>query len=400
MLKGKRYYETFPILKGFLFVAAVVFVFAFLIYTQGVVRKLREEEKRATDIFANLYAEAATSVTATGIELDIIVEDVIKKTNFPVIITDTEGKPHVWKGVGISSADTSEATQAVLEHMVAEMDRQNSPVPLVSEKLGGIFGYLHYGESTAFHRLTWLPFVEIGVILLFVFIGFLGFRHIKNSEQRYIWIGMAKEAAHQLGTPISSLFGWLELLKARTKDKGSSVVDEMENDVSRLDKIASRFNQIGLTPKLKDENVVSIITETVAYFQRRLPQLGAEVKITSTYEEIPDTPVNKELLTWACENLLRNSLDAIDKQGGRIDVSVRSASNGKAVVIDFSDNGRGLSSKQQRKIFMPGYTTKNTGWGLGLSFAKRVIAEYHRGKVFVAKSAPGKGTTIRVILPR
>ncbi|RKY72664.1 MAG: hypothetical protein DRQ24_04525 [Candidatus Latescibacterota bacterium] len=400
MLRGRKYYETFPILKGFLFVAAVVFVFAFLIYTQGVVRRLREQEKKATDIFANLYAAAATSVTATGIELDIIVEDVIKKTNFPVIITDAKGKPRVWKGVGISSADSSDDSLVLLKQMVAEMDRQNSPIPLVSEKLGGLFGYLHYGQSTAFHRLTWLPFVEIGVILVFVFMGFLGFRHIKNSEQRYIWIGMAKEAAHQLGTPISSLFGWLELLKAKAEDGISSIVEEMENDVSRLNKITSRFNQIGLTPKLRRENVVPIITETVAYFQKRLPQLGTEVKITGTYEEVPDIPVNRELLSWAFENLLRNSLDAIDKQGGRIDINVRSVSKGKAVAIDFSDNGRGLNSKQQRKVFMPGYTTKNTGWGLGLSFVKRVIKEYHGGRVFVAKSAPGKGTTIRVVLPK
>ncbi len=400
MLRSRRYYETFPILKSSLFVAAVVFVFAFLIYTQGVVRKLREEEKRATRIFANLYAAAATSVAATGIELNLIVEDVIKKTNFPVIITDTEGNPKVWKGVGISSADSSADIQAFLKQMAAQMDRQNSPIPLVSNRLGGVFGYLHYGDSTALHRLTWLPFVEIAVILLFVFIGFLGFRYIKNSEQRYIWIGMAKEAAHQLGTPISSLFGWLELLKARVKDGISPIVEEMQNDVSRLNKIASRFNQIGLAPRLNRENVVPIITETVAYFQKRLPQLGAEVKITGTYEEVPDIPVNKELLGWAFENLLRNSLDAIDKQGGRIDINVRSASNGKAIVIDFSDNGRGLNSKQQRKIFLPGYTTKNTGWGLGLSFAKRVIEEYHQGKVLVAKSAPGKGTTIRVILFR
>lgn len=406
LFANRRYYEATPTLKASLFILAVAFVLAFLIYTQGVIRNLRKEAERVSQIFANLYAMAATARVVEGIELNIITEEVIQKTEFPMIITDVKGKPQAWKGVGLSYADTTKpSTYRILRKMVKEMDRKNRPIPLESERFG-IFGYLHYGDSVLMHRLRWLPLVEISTIFLFVLLGFLGFRYIKNSEQRYIWIGMAKEAAHQLGTPLSSLGGWIELVKSKVSGKEErgdnsleGIVGEMQRDLCRLNKVASRFSQIGSSPELKRQNPVPVISETVSYFKKRLPQLGSKVQIGQDYQPVPDIPLNRELLGWAFENLLKNALDAIDKTDGRILISVGMYPDGRHVLIDFSDNGRGLSNKQLQRIFLPGYTTKKRGWGLGLTFVKRIIEEYHNGKVFVEKSRPGEGTTIRILLP-
>jgi len=253
--------------------------------------------------------------------------------------------------------------------------------------------------------MSWMPYLQIIVVGLFIFIGFLGYRNIKRSEQRFIWIGMAKETAHQLGTPISSLMGWLELMRAKggkedlAQEKLTQILGEIESDLTRLNKIVSRFSQIGSEPKLKKQPVIPILSETVSYFRHRLPQLSKRIEIEEHYHEIPPLSVNRELLGWVFENLFKNSIDSIGNDGGRIEVATLLNEDENTVTITFTDTGRGIDPKVQRRIFAAGYSTKKRGWGLGLTFAKRIIEEYHSGRIVLKESSPERGTTFFMTLP-
>lgn len=395
--------------RSYFFVIAVILVLAILIYTQFMVKSLREEDKRLLQVCANLYAVAAAEST-TGAELNLIFDQVIKKTNFPIILTDQDGTPQAWKGVGILPHDRSKEAMVKLRKMVERMDSRLDPIPLQVGKEERVLGYLHYGDSSIVKQVGWMPCVEVAIIGLFVLISFLIYRNIKRSEQRFIWVGMAKETAHQLGTPLSSLMGWLELIKgelSKMEERGmgsngkrlDEIVEEMGNDVDRLSKIASRFGQIGSVPKLKEENLTAIISDTVGYFRSRLPQLSKKIEIHEHYGEIPPVQVNRVLIEWVLENLFRNAMDAIERSGGWIEVSTRLDADKDRVCIIFKDGGRGMSSQEQRNIFSAGYTTKKRGWGLGLTLAKRIVEEYHGGKLFLKESKPNQGSTFMVELP-
>ncbi|MCH6560612.1 HAMP domain-containing histidine kinase, partial [candidate division KSB1 bacterium] len=243
-------------------------------------------------------------------------------------------------------------------------------------------------------------YIGIAVVGLFVLIGFLGFRSIQRSEQQFIWVGMSKETAHQIGTPLSSLMGWLELLKSKVGDKDSlKNLGEMEKDIERLNRVAARFSQIGSKADLKEEKIASIISDVVRYFKTRLPQGGKRVKIVENYHVNSTVALNKDLFEWVIENLLKNAIDAIEKDVGRIEINLNQLKNGRhRVCIDISDNGRGIDAKRKSEVFKPGYSTKKRGWGLGLSLAKRIIDQYHGGKLTVKESKTHQGTTMRILL--
>jgi signal transduction histidine kinase len=275
-----------------------------------------------------------------------------------------------------------------------------------------VVGYVHFGESELLREVRWVPIIEIIAFFLFVTLGFIGFRSAKVSELRFIWIGMAKETAHQLGTPISSLMGWLEVLASRAKpapgaDDAVAVprsffeqtVTEMQADVDRLEKVAFRFSQVGSAPQRKAQDIVPVIAETVAYVRKRLPRLGRGPTIEERYEAVPEVVVNAELIEWVIENLLKNAVDAADKPEGRITVVVERRRDTETVEIQVADNGRGMTPAEQRRVFQPGFTTKQRGWGLGLTLAKRIIEEYHGGRIWVKESHPGRGTTMAVSFP-
>ena len=421
----KRRYKAGATFKGSLFVVAILLVLIYLVHMQLVLRQLKDHEKITSDIYAQIYAYAA-SESASDDDLSFIFQEVIERTTVPIIITTIDDSLTAWQGVGVEIEDISASSEARLREFMRRMDKNNDPIPLrvpvdrldrltpdvkvKIDRMGGLFGYLHYGESYALNRLRWMPLIEMGTIFLFIFIGFLGFRNIKNSEQRYIWVGMAKETAHQLGTPLSSLFGWLELMKAeiepmRTLERGGNfrksdrILASMEQDVHRMTRMASRFNLIGSVPELKIQNLVPILSEIISYMKDRLPQLGRDVRIFEDYEEIPEVPVNRELLGWAFENLMKNALDAMDRTNRDAEIRIRVRAETRKVRIEFRDNGRGISSKERKRIFRPGYTTKNYGWGLGLAFVKRIVEEYHGGKVFLRESVAGEGTAMVVDLP-
>jgi hypothetical protein len=229
-------------------------------------------------------------------------------------------------------------------------------------------------------------------------IGYIGFSSIKRSEQSNIWVGMAKETAHQFGTPISSLMGWLEMLKINYKepDKVLDITEEISNDVEKLNKITYRFSKIGAKPELIKKNVIEELKQVIAYFERRLPQTGKSVELNISGDENAYADINSELFEWVIENLIKNALDAIEGTSGKIEMSVKEFK--KRVEIEVNDSGKGIEMKRRKDVFRPGYSTKKRGWGLGLSLSKRIIEGYHGGKIFVKSSMPGEGTTFKIIL--
>ena len=324
------------------------------------------------------------------------------------IITDNKGEVVGWQGERLPARESTAAAQAAVRAFLQEMGDASEPLPfeIPAET------FIHYGESGLVRRISRAIFIQIFALLLFLLVGYVGFRNIKRSEQRSIWVGMAKETAHQLGTPLSSLAGWLELIGYELDKEhsggtaGSTNVErigemagEMQKDMQRLTQIASRFSQIGSVPELKMGDVVAILEETVAYFRNRGPQFGRyEIQI-EVAESIPPIPLNADLVGWIFENLFKNAMDAIEHEAGRIDIHVALLAERQGVQITFQDNGRGIDAEHIARIFDPGFSTKKRGWGLGLAFVKRIVEEYHGGRVGVVQSIAGEGTTFEVILP-
>ncbi len=392
-------------LTAYFFLLAVIIVTAFLIYTQlYVVQPMRQEARRMGEFYAFMHSV----VTLDTIEVKGFYKDVIYHTvqnpNFPVVITDEQGLPRYWKAIDIPPfGDRTPETLGKVMDKAYALDGEKDPLPFEwpVNKDPEIW-HLHWGASALEKRLNWLPWVAFGVTILFTGGGYLGFRYIKNREQRSIWVGMARETAHQLGTPLSSLYGWLALLKDELDAGGDregsqrlkNILVEMDRDTSRLDKIASRFSLIGSTPELRLDQVRDVVAETAGYLRARLPE---NVQIVEELDDVPVVPINRELLGWAFENLFRNAADAMEGRGGRIDVSSRLEDH--RVVIEVRDTGKGMPSHMFKQVFLPGTSTKKRGWGLGLAFVKRIVEDYHSGKVYIKESVPDRGTTFVVLLP-
>ena len=325
------------------------------------------------------------------------------------IVTDNRGEVVGWQGERLPAReDTTAAARAAVRAFLQGMGDASEPLPF---EIPAEY-FIHYGESGLVRRISRSIFIQIGALLLFLLVGYVGFRNIKRSEQRSIWVGMAKETAHQLGTPLSSLAGWLELIghqldRVRGGETAGpadlewigEMAGEMQKDMQRLTQIASRFSQIGSVPELKMGDVVAILEETVAYFRNRGPQFGRYQIQIEVSEPIPPIPLNADLVGWIFENLFKNAMDAIEHEAGRIDIHVALLAERQGVQITFQDNGRGIDAEHVARIFDPGFSTKKRGWGLGLAFVKRIVEEYHGGRVGVVQSVPGEGTTFEVTLP-
>jgi len=390
--------------KNYIFLGALVIALGSFLYTQSLVRRLEDASKTITRMFAEFYAKMSLPATATSsVETGIFFEEIVIKITFPVIFTDERGVPTAWRNIGISpdvmsreelAAVDPENPPRVLErvfNIITKLDSEHEPIPMNFGRR--VIGYVHYGESRAVRELRWAPLVQLVAIALFVIVGFLGFRAIRVAEENFIWAGMAKETAHQLGTPISSLMGWLEALKDSGKRKTKEeIISEMERDLARLESVTSRFNRIGSPPTFERKDLANLLSETADYFRLRLPKHDKKIEIAEHHESTPEVDVDEELFSWAIENLVRNSLDAITTSPGKIEISTRRLSSGPVVEIRVRDSGRGMSRDEKKRAFMPGYTTKKFGWGLGLPLARRIIENYHGGRLLIESSQPGKGT--------
>ncbi len=386
----------------FLFTLAIILIMVLLYYSQSIVHDLRVQSRTILEFYAHIHSRAVAENDSTNI--NFLFENIIQKTNFPVINTSEDKYPLYWENISVDPDDKSPGAIEKVKRIVNNLEKEMDPVPItyVDEATGDTLlkHYLYYGDSNLITRLIWLPYVEIGVFGLFIIVAFLGFRSIKKSEEQSIWVGMSKETAHQLGTPLSSLIGWLELLKNyRSRDDVEKVLADMENDIKRLNKVATRFSQIGSKTDLKKYDIVPILQDTVNYFRRRLPQMGKKIKIIERFQSVPPVSLNRDLFEWVIENLVKNSLDAIEKDNGIIQISNGVLSQKTyGIYIDIKDNGKGISAQNRRLIFRPGYSTKKRGWGLGLNLARRIIEEYHQGRLIIKDTRPGAGTTMRIIL--
>ncbi len=403
MAKDKRkdtYIEYSLFLKTFVILGIIIIALAFVYYTQHIIGRLKEDSKSLVNLYARLW-QVAASEEAGEVEIQIIFEEVIRKSDFPIIVTDAQGNPQAWRGVGIEPNDTSQVAGRKLKRTMTKMDKEKKPIPIYYGNR--VINYLHYGDSKLIRQLRWMPALETGIVILFILVSLMSFRNIKRSEQRHIWVGMAKETAHQLGTPLSSLLGWLELLKGVTKQTEIGVEEissKMENDVKRLQKIANRFSQIGSSPGLRVEDINEVIREVVSYFRERLPKVDGEgTRIEERLGTVIPCKFNPELMSWLIENLLKNSIEAVSSSNGLVEISSDWDKAKNRLVIKISDNGRGIPASEQGKIFKPGYTTKKRGWGLGLSLAKRIVEEYHSGRIYLAESVPYERTTVVIVLP-
>jgi signal transduction histidine kinase len=393
------------ILKIFLLGGVVIISAFFIWYTFQVIEKLQEDTRDQVKKYVHLWQEAANSSTS-GSELQYIFNEIIVKATFPIIVLDEKHEPLYWRNLGdIEETDTTTATKERLRKEALEMSAENGEFALNIDETH--HNYLLYGDTEVIRQLKLMPFVQIGIVIAFMLVGMIGFQNIRRSEERHIWVGMAKEAAHQLGTPISSLLGWIEVLGSEQSsspecDQQNQLVDEtvsnMKVDVDRLQRVANRFGLIGSVPDLKMGNLNELLDEVVEYYRRRLPFHGEGIQMQVKHGAIPELPLNTELLTWAIENLLKNAIQAVDPKSGRIEIVTSLQPDNKSVLIESKDNGKGITAAAARKIFRPGFTTKKRGWGLGLTLVKRIVEDYHGGHVYLHRSKPGE-TVFHLVLP-
>lgn len=389
-------------LNLFLFVMAIGLILALLFYSQAIVNDLREESRNILEFYARLHSHAAAEGDVKN--LNFLFEQIVQRSNFPIINTDKDHNPIYWINISVAPDDRSPAAVEKIKKMVTNMAKEIEPVKIAYwDSTTGtplLEQYLFYGDSNLITRLIWQPYVEIGIIGIFIAVAFLVFQSIKKSEAQSIWVGLAKETAHQLGTPLSSLMGWLELLKSQpSAEQQEKILQDIATDLSRLNKVAARFSQIGSKPDLKKYSIRPIISNTIRYFQRRLPHMQKKITITEKSDKLPPVYLNADLFEWVLENLIKNSLDAIEKEKGTIEITSGILDEkARTIYIDVKDNGKGISMQHRRLIFRPGFSTKKRGWGLGLNLAKRIIEDYHRGKLIIKETRIGEGTTMRIIL--
>lgn len=396
-------------IKIALFLTGVVIMIATLIYTQILVAEILQREREIANLYAKSIEFIANDENQSG-EYNFIFNTVISSNsiNFPIVVTDAKTKtPTFMRNLEIDSTLPKAAQNKLISYSIEDMDELNKPIK-VSYQDSVPLSYVHYGQSKLVSRLKMLPIIEFFVAGVFIFLGYFGFNYIKRTEQSNIWVGLSKETAHQLGTPLSSLMGWNELMKVNVNspDKLIELTNEMSNDLERLGKIANRFSKIGSRPDLKNENINEVIEKVVKYFEIRIPRISTgtfEGQNTKRKIDLKITGaagctalINCDLFEWVIENLTKNALDAIEGSSGSITFDL--SEKGNNIFIDVTDTGKGIDLRFKKDIFRPGFSTKRRGWGLGLSLSKRIIETYHKGKLTVKDSVPGKGTTFRIKL--
>jgi hypothetical protein len=375
--------------RTLLAVVAIAIVTGTVFYSNYLAKKIALEEKEKV----SQWVEAGKLEISAPENTDFTLPRMIKQQNNDIPIIMTNEKDSI---IDYRNLDSVKAVKdpAYLPTKLKEFKATYEPVLLKANAEGEPFigDKYYYGESNLLKEVRYYPLIQLLIVALFIVITLLTISTRNKSNQNKVWAGMAKEAAHQLGTPLSSLEGWIEILK---ETKGSeAIAEEIEKDVHRLKLVSDRFGKIGSTPQLEERNIVAQVQSMVGYIRRRATD---KVSFTVNSEEEIPAMINAPLFDWVIENLLKNALDAMEGRGSIvIDIKNEKA----AVIIDVADTGKGISKANIAKVFKPGFTTKKRGWGLGLSLSKRIMEQYHKGELFVKQSEPGKGTTFRIILKR
>lgn len=391
-------------IKLILMLVAILIVFAVVIYTRIIVDELIQREQKSIKLYTDIF-KRTTDPDANLEDLYVLIEKISPTLSFPIITTDENNVPiypyEQWiLNINIDTTQNIQEQKNFLLNYINKMQSDYEPI-IVSDSDGKILLKFFYTHSELIDNLEMFPIIEFFIIAIFIIIGYIAFSNIRKSEESKVWVGMAKEAAHQLGTPISSLLAWIEIMKYNRgqPEKLNETLDEMQKDVERLNMIATRFSKIGSLPERKRVNISEILENVCNYFEKRMPHLGKKIRIERKFQKNLYSDLNAELFQWVIENLLKNSAEAIDSKNGLVSIELAELTRNK-IFITVSDNGKGMTLKQRRKIFFPGFTTKKRGWGLGLTLSKRIIEEYHNGKIFVKESSLGKGTTFQIELDK
>lgn len=376
-------YDSRQRLKYLFILIATLIAIVSVFVSDKLVKSLAQEERQKVEIWAEAQRMIATETN--GSNMALILKILESNTTIPVLWCNEKDSVIAEKNIDLPEKDSD----LFLKNKVRELKSKNPPILI--DMQDGTFQYLYYDDSIILKRLLIYPYAQLTVVFIFILIAFLALASTKKAEQNKVWVGLSKETAHQLGTPISSLIAWVEYL--RTKEIDPSLLSEMEKDVKRLEMIAERFSKIGSNPDPTPVNISNSIRTALNYMETRI---SAKVKI---YTHLPDNPVlvlmNDSLFAWVIENLTKNAVDAMEGQG---EITFQVEERDKIVRIDITDSGKGIPKSKYKTVFNPGYTTKKRGWGLGLSLVKRIIESYHGGKIFVKNSEVGKGTTFRIEL--
>lgn len=372
--------------KFFLFVAAIGIGFLSLYITNSLVEELSQEERKKIELWAEAIRQLSEidNFEDTLQNYSMVLQVIDNNTTVPVILTDENGKVIAYRNIDYSTFDTEGELQGTLSEMMASKE------PIDVKLSEDVSHRLYYRDSTTLMRLNYYPYIQLSIIILFIGVSYYTFSQSRKSEQNRVWVGMAKETAHQLGTPTSSLLAWKEILGGYNLP--SEMVEEFSKDVSRLEKIVDRFSKIGAKPLLKPANIVEVMDRTIQYLRNRTSK---KIEFNKSYNDQVEiiAPINDTLFEWVVENIAKNAVDAIETAGS---VTFAVSESASAIYIDISDTGKGIPRKHFKTIFQPGFTTKQRGWGLGLSLSKRIVESYHSGKIFVSHSEIDKGTTFRI----
>jgi len=366
-------------------------------YTNRLIEGLKERERS----YINLYANTIEMVANQEVEdvTYLFAQVVTPNKSIPVILTDAYGNYVNSRNLGLEEIEDEEKQQRIIDRELRKMQDAYKPIeiemrhPKTQMYIGSQFVY--YRNSFLLTQLQYYPYVQLGVISIFALIAYLVFSYSRTAEQNRVWVGMAKETAHQLGTPLSSLMAWVEYFRAEPETYDPSVVEEIDKDINRLNMVTSRFSNIGSMPTLAEENLYQILSSSVGYLHSRV-STKVNLTLQSKNQHIP-VRINASLFEWVIENICKNAVDAMSGVG---DLTIQvTQSHPEQVVIDITDTGKGIPKSKIKQVFTPGYTTKKRGWGLGLSLAQRIVENYHKGKIYVKHSETNVGTTFRIVLP-
>lgn len=387
-------YDGVRRVKRILVAGAVLIVVASLWVSHGLISDLKNEEQTKMGV----WAEAMRSLTSADetTDLNLVLRVINDNHSIPVIVTDEKGRVTTSRNLRLRYRTSRDSVKQVNEALARlKAGGHSMRISLGTDEVGETHAtalHIYYGQSLLLQRLAWFPYVQLGVVTVFLLVALLALLSTKRAEQNKVWVGLTKETAHQLGTPISSLMAWMAVMRETHPD--DALIDEMEADVRRLEMVAERFSKIGSAPKLHPETVGPIVERVAEYIARRIPK---SVKLTvDLRDESELIPISAPLVEWVVEVLCKNAADAMPGVG---QIGINGGKVGDRYVIDVADTGKGIERKHHKMVFRPGFTTKQRGWGLGLSLAKRIIEEYHHGRIYVLRSAPGEGTVFRIELP-